>query len=219
MFGQNSSYQVGIETQSNPVLTPTIVLSDVKQVQCGNVHTIAIKNKGDLYVWGANNRRQCLPGNTEILDLTEPTYFIGGVDYIASGADFNLLVKNGNELYGYGWNFEGELGQGNRHNFDTEVLILEEIAPPGIIEPLVTPTPEPPATPTPAPLVTPTPEPSATPTPAPLVTPSPEPSITPTPEPDPSDIPAAGAVSLAAIGILTAVTGAGVVLFSKSHKK
>lgn len=128
MFGQNTNHQIGIDNQNGTytaVTSPVEILTNVKQIQCGNVHTLAITNDNDLYVWGSNTRTQCMPEEGASYEINEPTYYMSNVDYITPGADFNLYVINGTELWGYGWNFEGELGCGDRVNHNACMFIFD----------------------------------------------------------------------------------------------
>lgn len=95
---------------SNPL---TLIMSGVKQVAAGIQHGAAVKNNGDLWVWGNNVYGQLgvsldtgknAPHGQRLLDT--------GVQQVDCGAYNTFWIKNGT-LYGTGYNGSNALGINN----------------------------------------------------------------------------------------------------------
>lgn len=61
-WGDNSFGQLGLDVLPNIVRIPKIVkalgANVVIQIACGQKHTVALTNNGEVYSWGSNNEGQ-----------------------------------------------------------------------------------------------------------------------------------------------------------------
>jgi alpha-tubulin suppressor-like RCC1 family protein len=116
MLGDNTTTQ-----RSTPVTT-FAGGNNWKSVACGDIHVLAIKTDGSLWVWGRGADGQLGTNNTA--DRSTPvTTFIGGNDWksIAGGVQHSAAVKTDGTLWTWGTNSEGQLGINNADQKNTPV--------------------------------------------------------------------------------------------------
>lgn len=114
-WGANSLGQLGLETTSDWVLTPTQVGSDNDwvAVACGGWFSMGIKSDGTLWTWGSNVFGQL--GNGTVDDLDVPTQIGTDTDWksITGGGWHALATKTDDSLWAWGRNDRGQLGTGS----------------------------------------------------------------------------------------------------------
>jgi alpha-tubulin suppressor-like RCC1 family protein len=112
--GQNGALGNGSTlTQLRPVQVMTMSgpLTNVKQVVAGGSRfSIALKQDGTIWGWGANGSGQL--GVNDTIDRTMATYINPGVGVtrIAAGAYHSLCLSTGGHVYAWGYNGYGQLG-------------------------------------------------------------------------------------------------------------
>ena len=119
--GQNNKGQLGLgDTTNRNIFTKvtTNINNDVKQVACGNNHTIILKNDGSVWSCGQNTSGQLgLGDNTDRTTFTQVTTNINNdVKQIACGAAHTFILKNDGSIYSCGYNNYGQLGVGDTTN-------------------------------------------------------------------------------------------------------
>ena len=85
--------------------TPTLILSDVKDVELSDENIMALKNDGSVWMMGTNLFG--VLARDEGLDamlVDEMTKVMDGCTDIATGSRFAMAVKNDGTLYGWGYN-------------------------------------------------------------------------------------------------------------------
>lgn len=115
-WGANGSGQVGNNAgaSTSTVNTPTQITEDKDWtiVAAGGLHTLAIRNGGTLWSWGANSEGQL--GDGIGLDVAFPTRV--GADStwigISAGDNHSAGLKADNSLWTWGLNANGQLGNG-----------------------------------------------------------------------------------------------------------
>jgi alpha-tubulin suppressor-like RCC1 family protein len=114
-WGQITFGQIGSGGASSP-LTPVTTFAggtDWKQVDCGNVHTAAIKTDGTLWTWGYNSRGEL--GINDLVNRSTPvTTFAGGTNWKqVSAFSFTMALRDdgvNKQLYVWGNTSNGRLG-------------------------------------------------------------------------------------------------------------
>ena len=112
-WGHNQFGMLGINNtdQKNTPVTTILGGTNWKSVACGDIHVLAIKTDGSLWVWGRGADGQLGTNNTA--DRSIPvTTFIGGNDWksIAGGVQHSAAVKTDGSLWTWGTNDFAHLG-------------------------------------------------------------------------------------------------------------
>ena len=116
--GYNTNGQLGLGDDSNRhafTQVTTNINNDVKQIACGQVHTIIIKNDGSVWACGYNANGQLGLGDTTNKNtFTQVTTNINNdVKQIAAcGEYYTFLLKNDGSAWACGLNAKGQLGLG-----------------------------------------------------------------------------------------------------------
>jgi hypothetical protein len=76
----------------------------------GDNHTLALKEDGTVWAWGANNLGQV--GNGTMTHQSSPVQVLTGVVAIAAGGEHSLAVKADGSVWGWGRNTNSQLGDG-----------------------------------------------------------------------------------------------------------
>jgi alpha-tubulin suppressor-like RCC1 family protein len=80
-----------------------------KTLAAGERHTLAIRENGSLWAWGANNVGQLGDGTTN--NSTSPKQISSGPWVaVAAGLDFSLGIKSNGSLWAWGDNSQGQMG-------------------------------------------------------------------------------------------------------------
>ena len=120
--GLNNYGQLGLgtsDTNAHSTFTQvTTNVSDVKQIRCGDYHTMMLKNDGSVWSCGRNHCGQLgLGDTTDRTTFTQVTTNINNdVKQIFSGGLGSFILKNDGSFYGCGNNEFYELGFSNTNN-------------------------------------------------------------------------------------------------------
>ena len=109
---------------------PNLINQKIVQVTCGEFHSMALSDKGDLYTWGMGFEGQ-LGLNSQYKVASSPRYlnffYKKPVKFVACGYNYSLAItRDESLLYGWGENKLGQLGLGN-HRQIIELPTLIEI--------------------------------------------------------------------------------------------
>ncbi|WP_434750864.1 hypothetical protein [Paenibacillus amylolyticus] len=110
-MGYNYYGQLGVSSQwrtDNSTTTPVLVMTDVKEVACGYIHSVVLKNNGDVYTFGYNGYYQSGRGVTG--DTWSPTKTASGAKNIGAGYNVSFYIAQNGDLYAVGQNNYGQLG-------------------------------------------------------------------------------------------------------------
>lgn len=113
-WGANGSGQLGNNAGSGTVSAPTQISTDTDWtlVSAGGLHTLAVRNNGTLWAWGANADGQL--GDGSGIDQFSPIQVGADRTWIAisAGANHSAGLKADNSLWTWGRNTDGQLGNG-----------------------------------------------------------------------------------------------------------
>ncbi|MDR1294600.1 MAG: hypothetical protein LBK59_06535, partial [Bifidobacteriaceae bacterium] len=115
-WGDNSQGQLGDGTavsSDSPVQVAALNDVDVRTVDAGDTHMLALTASGNVYAWGDNRRGQLGLGNTA--DQNAPVkvdHLPSGIVKIAAAFDNSAAITESGELWVWGANTSGQLGLG-----------------------------------------------------------------------------------------------------------
>ncbi len=113
-WGSNSNGQLGngTTTDSNLAVKVQGLTGVVTEIAAGNGFTIALKNDGTVWSWGANSNGQL--GNGTTADSSTPVQVPGlsGVSAVAGGSQSGIALKKNGTVLAWGYDYNGQLGDG-----------------------------------------------------------------------------------------------------------
>lgn len=119
-WGLNTFGTVGNNSATNPITTPTTVLTlagpvltGVIAISAGTSHCLAIRGDSSVWGWGSNSLDKLglagggqRNGAVQVPGLT-------GVVAVAAGGDHSFALLGDGTVRAWGWNGQGEMGQGS----------------------------------------------------------------------------------------------------------
>ena len=110
---------------------PNLINQKIVQVTCGEFHSMALSDKGDLYTWGMGFEGQ-LGLNSQYKVASSPRYlnffYKKPVKFVACGYNYSLAItRDDSLLYGWGENKLGQLGLGNHRQIIDQPTLIEII--------------------------------------------------------------------------------------------
>lgn len=137
VWGSNSSGQCGLENDSSavypvPKLVKSLATKQIVQIACGQFHSLALTNSGELYSFGSNLHGQLGLG-FETEKVTKPTLVksLAGVPIalLSCGGNHSFVVTKSGAVFGWGKNLYGQLGVNDQvsKNYPTQLRTLRSI--------------------------------------------------------------------------------------------
>ena len=110
---------------------PNLIDQKIVQVTCGEFHSMALSDKGDLYTWGMGFEGQ-LGLNSQYKVASSPRYlnffYRKPVKFVACGYNYSLAItRDDSLLYGWGENKLGQLGLGNQRQIIDQPTLIDII--------------------------------------------------------------------------------------------
>jgi len=110
---------------------PNLKNQKIVQVTCGEFHSMALSDKGDLYTWGMGFEGQ-LGLNSQYKVASSPRYlnffYKKPVKFVACGYNYSLAItRDDSLLYGWGENKLGQLGLGNHRQIIEQPTLIDII--------------------------------------------------------------------------------------------
>lgn len=136
-WGSNSSGQCGLENDStatypSPKLVKSLATKQVVQIACGQFHSLALTNSGEIYSFGSNLHGQLGLG-FDSEKVAKPTLLksLPGVPigFVTCGGNHSFVVSKSGAVFGFGKNLYGQLGVNDQasKNFPTQLRTLRSI--------------------------------------------------------------------------------------------
>jgi hypothetical protein len=117
-WGNNVNGQLGNGTNTGSNIPVQVSgLTGIIAIACGHNwdYSLALKNDGTVWAWGANTAGQLGNGTTTSSNVPVQV-LITGVTAIAAGAGHALALKNDGSVWAWGWNYWGQLGNGTTND-------------------------------------------------------------------------------------------------------
>jgi alpha-tubulin suppressor-like RCC1 family protein len=132
--GDNEIGQLGLgDTTYRRTFTQvtTNINNDVKQVSCGQYHTVILKNDGTVWSCGSNNSGQLGLGTGGDYNVhstfTRTTSNIINVKEINCAYRQSFVIKNDGTLWACGNNVTGQLGTGNNSGSNRFIQVASDV--------------------------------------------------------------------------------------------
>jgi len=116
-WGSNSKGQLGFDTKGQIVPVPkmikTLATKHVIQIACGQNHSLALTNIGELFSWGCNSHGQLgigVKGSPEKMPYQIKSLQGIPIAFIACGGHHSFAVSRSGAVFGWGKNSFGQLG-------------------------------------------------------------------------------------------------------------
>lgn len=113
------------------LVTMLFILGTIGSVHAANPmisaslkHTIALKDDGTVWAWGANSSGQLGNGTTTNSIMAVPVSHLTGVSYISTNTNHSLALKSDGTVWAWGSNNYGELGDSIIRSSLTPVQVI-----------------------------------------------------------------------------------------------
>lgn len=106
-------------------LSPVKILEDVRKVDLGDRHGVALKNDNTLWTWGINSSGQLGDGTYET--RLSPVKIMDNVIDVSANYDGTAIIKSDNTLWMCGNNYYGQIGNGTTSSQSTPVNVLNNV--------------------------------------------------------------------------------------------
>ncbi|XP_050295958.1 probable E3 ubiquitin-protein ligase HERC4 isoform X2 [Anthonomus grandis grandis] len=124
--------QLGENIQPVPKIVRNLASHHVVQLVCGQRHTVALTNSGEILTWGANNFGQLGLGFFSSSEtVPQPVTSLRGIPivFITCGAYHTFAISKSGAVYGWGKNTRGQIGLNDSANkmFPTQLKTLRNL--------------------------------------------------------------------------------------------
>lgn len=117
--GKDAADNQNVQETTVPLTEP--MEAKLKTVTLGNIHSAALMDDGDLYMWGSNTNGQLGNGSSE--SLSRPRKIMEQIESVSLGFAASAAITTNGELYVWGSNSSGKLGDGSLIDSSTPVKI------------------------------------------------------------------------------------------------
>ncbi|MFH1846268.1 MAG: hypothetical protein ABH869_01785, partial [Candidatus Omnitrophota bacterium] len=117
-WGSNYYGQLGTGEASDVPIQVGGGLADkkVKKIACGDEHSLAIDEDGNVWGWGRNDKHAVSPDWTTNESYPVQMTYTGDFKDIGGGNNFSILVRSNGEVWACGDNMYGYIGDGTENN-------------------------------------------------------------------------------------------------------
>ncbi|XP_025915733.1 probable E3 ubiquitin-protein ligase HERC4 isoform X3 [Apteryx rowi] len=103
---------------------------NIVAVSCGEAHTLALNDKGQVYAWGlATDGQLGLPGTEECIRVPRNIKSLSEIQIVqvACGYYHSLALSKGSEVFSWGQNKYGQLGLGYEYKKQTSPHVIKSL--------------------------------------------------------------------------------------------
>src|SRR5688572_18109583 len=113
-WGANSQGQLGDATTTNRLLPTQVtgLISGVRQVSAGGLHSLALLDDGTVRAWGYNFKGQLGDGSTVTRLTPVAVTGLSGVIQVGAGNNSSLALRSDGTVWVWGHNGNGEMANG-----------------------------------------------------------------------------------------------------------
>lgn len=124
-WGSNNGGQLGTGTWNTQSGIPSKIsgITGVKEISAGGFFTVALKDDGTVWTWGANDEGQLGDGTITNRNVPGAVSGVNGVKAIATGVKYTLVLKTDGTVWAWGQNQVGQLGDGSTLSRYTPVQV------------------------------------------------------------------------------------------------
>ena len=101
-----------------------VFFGDVKEISAGGNHTVALKNDGTLWAWGANSSGQL--GDGRYTNSSISVQIPGQWKAVSAGTEHTVAIDKDDKLWAWGANWGGNLGDGTTIPRSRPVQVTED---------------------------------------------------------------------------------------------
>ncbi len=94
-------------------------LTGITALAAGYWHSLALKNDGSVWAWGANGKGQLGNGTYDEQSVPMQVSGLAGITAIAAGTEFTLALKSDGTVWAWGDDTYGQLGDNNDGSVET----------------------------------------------------------------------------------------------------
>jgi len=116
IWGRGDSHQLGTgeiaDVHVPHKVSNTLNYQRICSVSCGDKHSLAYCESGELYAWGSGEHGALGRGNTSLVPIPQPVSALSGtqINSISCGEAFSAAITGTGDLYMWGANDCGQLG-------------------------------------------------------------------------------------------------------------
>jgi len=127
-WGMNEVGQLGVGSNAD-VLVPIKIsgLSNIKDIQAGEYHSIFLLNDGTVWASGANSIGQLGNSSTNSSNVPIKIENLNNVSQIICGGYYSFAIKNDGTVWAWGYNGYGQFGNGTTTS-SSEPVYIENIS-------------------------------------------------------------------------------------------
>jgi len=125
-WGSNSWGQLGDGTMAHEHVTPIQVqnLTNVIAIEAAGNYTIALRDDGTVWTWGANSHGQLGDGTTTNRRTPVQVQNLTNITVISAGINHAAALKDDGTVWVWGQNHNGQLGDGTTIDHHTPIQLL-----------------------------------------------------------------------------------------------
>eukprot|EP01097_Dermamoeba_algensis_P004192 TRINITY_DN2776_c0_g1_i1.p1 TRINITY_DN2776_c0_g1~~TRINITY_DN2776_c0_g1_i1.p1 ORF type:complete len:760 (+),score=193.66 TRINITY_DN2776_c0_g1_i1:75-2354(+) len=119
-----------VSSKSVPKKIEKLTSHHILSIACGDNHSLALNNTGEIFSWGHGEFGQLGNGEFESQQVPSKVFKLTSAQKVACGANHCLVLTRSKKLYTWGLGTSGQLGQGETRSSPIPLLIGAPPLPP-----------------------------------------------------------------------------------------